>query len=241
MLGFVSSDQVVFADPVTSTSLTFASSTHNNDDAIWFKAKLANEYQKSQTHNDFESLRPVTLSSSENHFKTQNESHTSTVDLIEEIKKVTEVENQDVEILMATSESFVRSETRQKVDLIGHDASLGVSEHRTQDLMKGLKDHKKSKGLMKTSVVDKTVEESWEMDDSIVGHSEPQDLTLSSVIAEEENESSTNGEENLGFVSHSEFEEKSEFPVGFDDLMEQGVVRKIDFTRDPEYLISDEI
>ncbi|XP_057197455.1 uncharacterized protein si:ch211-67f13.7 isoform X2 [Triplophysa rosa] len=259
--GFVSSDQVGFADPVTSPPSTFASSTldsivltHNNVDAIWFEAKWANESQRSHTHNDF--AASVTLSSSEDHFKTQNESHTRTVDFIEEVKEVMEVENQgDVEILMATSESFVSFErpkeitkfkhkgTRQKVhETMEHAASLGQSEHRVKtNLVKGLKtDLGKGKALKKMSVVVGTMEENFKMDDSTLGDGETQDLILSSVIAEEEDESSTNKEENVGFVSLSEFEEKSEFPLGLDDLMEQGVVRKMDFTKDPDYYFNSE-
>lgn len=228
MLGFVSSDQVVFADPVTSsssTSLTLDSTVlpHHNNDAIWFEAQLTKS-QRSHTHNDF--AASVTVSSSEDLFDTQNNSHTSSVELIEEVKKVMEVENQgDVEILMATSESFVRSErpteitqlkrkeTRQKVEIIEHAASLGQSEHRVKGLKKDLG---KSKAQMKTSIVVRKMEESSQMDDSILVDGEQQDLSLSSVIAEEEG--STDGKENVGF-----------------DLMEQGVVRKIDFTKDPDY------
>ncbi|XP_056617089.1 uncharacterized protein si:ch211-67f13.7 isoform X2 [Triplophysa dalaica] len=254
--GFVSSDHVVFADPVISPfSSTIAPSTldstvsaHNNVDAIWFEAKRANESQRSRTHNDF--AASVTLSSSEDHLNTQNESRTRTVELTEEVKNVMEVENQgDVEILMATSESFVsferpeeitkfkHKETRQEVNSMEHAASLGQSEHGGKmNLVKGLKtDLGKGKASMKTSDVVRAMEESSKMDDITLGDGETEDLIWSHVIADEENESTANKEENLGFVSLSEFEEKSEFPIGLDDLMEQGVVRKMDFAKDPEY------
>ncbi|XP_055025394.2 uncharacterized protein [Misgurnus anguillicaudatus] len=241
--GFVSSDQVVFSDPVTSPFSPLGSSTldstllaHNTDDAIWFEAKLAKDPQRSHTHQDF--VASVTLRSSEDHAK-KHESHTSRVDLKEG----------DVEILMATRESFVKSErpkvntrlktkeTMPEVDSMEPATSLGWSQHgMRQNLMKGQSYWPKAvfgKGkdsIRMTGLVDEIVESST-MDDSRLGEEEPHEVILSSF-------NSKYG--HLGFPSYSESEEESEFQVGLDELMEKGVVRSLDTAKDPEYyFISD--
>ncbi|XP_016364195.1 uncharacterized protein LOC107705420 [Sinocyclocheilus rhinocerous] len=260
--GFVSSDQVLFSDPVTSPFSTLPSSTlesismaHRNDDVIWFEAKLAKEPQRSYTHKDF--AASVTLiSSEEDHDNRQHTSNTSTVEFIEEDRKEMEEEKHgDVEIFMAISKSIVGSERPDLDPMKQLDvASLDWSgDRKMQNMTKGSnyspkkgqrveKVLQEDKGSTETSVmVNETMEEHLDMDESIMGDRQLDEVFLPSFISEEKN-SSENKKEGLVYPLISPFEEKPEFPLGSDELIEQGVVRKLDLAHDSDdYYFSDGI
>lgn len=223
---------------------------HRND-VIWFEAKLAKEPQRSYTHKDF--VASVTLiSSEEDHDKRQNTSHTSTVEFKEEERKEMEEEKHgDVEIFMAISKSMVGSE---KLDLDPMEqldvASLNWSgERKMQNMTKGSSYSPKNvqrvgkflqedKGSTKTSViVNETMEEHPDLDELTMGDDE---AFLPSFISEE-NDSSENKKEGFGFQFFSPFEAKPEFPLGSDELIEQGVVRKLDLADSDDYYFSEEM
>ncbi|KAK2896934.1 hypothetical protein QQF64_005454 [Cirrhinus molitorella] len=247
--GFVSSDQVLFSDPVTSPLSTLASTldstlmAHRNDDVIWFEAKMAKEPQRSYTHKDF--VASVTLiSSEEDHEKRPHTSHASTE---EELKEMEEEKHKDVEIFMAISKSIVGSE-RPYLDSMEqlNVASLGwSSDGKIQNVTKGLSYSPKKiqkmeevfqegKGSTKTSVmVNETMEKRSDMnpDESTVGQ-ELDEVFLPSFTSEEK-KSFENKKEGLGLQA---------FPLGSDKLIEQGVVRKLDLTQDlDDYYFSDEV
>ncbi len=249
--GFVSSDQVLFSDPVTSPFSTLPSSTlesipvtHRNHDVIWFEAKLAKETQRSYTHKDF--VASVTLiSSEEDHDKRQNTSHTSTVEFKEEERKEMEEEKHgDVEIFMAISKSIVGSEEpdldpMEQLDVASLDWS---GDWKMQNMTKGSsyspKNVQEDKGSSKTSIiVNETMEEHSDIDEPTIGDDE---VFLPSFISEENH--SENTKEGLGFQFFSPFVAKPEFPLGSDELVEQGVVRKLDLAQDSDdYYFSEEI
>ncbi|XP_016297802.1 uncharacterized protein LOC107654965 [Sinocyclocheilus anshuiensis] len=259
--GFVSSDQVLFSYPVTSPFSTLPSSTlesipmaHRNDDVIWFEAKLAKEPQRSYTHKDF--VASVTLiSSEEDHDKRPHTSNTSTVEFIEDRKEMEEEKHGDVEIFMAISKSIAGSERPDLDPMKQLDvASLDWSgDRKMQNMTKGSNCSPKNgqrvekvlqedKGSTETSVmVNETMEEHLDMDESIMGDRQLDEVFLPSFISEEKN-SSENKKEGLGFLLISPFEEKPEFSLGSDELIEQGVVRKLDLAHDSDdYYFSEGI
>ncbi|XP_026079402.1 uncharacterized protein LOC113056773 [Carassius auratus] len=254
--GFVSSDQVLFSDPLTSPFSTLPSSTlesipiaHRSDDVILFEAKLAKESQTSYTHKDF--VASVSLISSEEvHDKIPHASNTSTVEFIEEERKEIEEEKHgDVEIILAISKSIVGSE-RPDLDPM---KKLGIAsldlygDRKMQNLTKGSNYSQKKgqrveqviqedKGSTKTSLmINETMEEHPNMDESTMGDSGTGQLNvfLPPFISEEKN-SSENNKEGLGFLLISPFEEKPDFPLGSDELVEKGVVRKLDLAHDSD-------
>ncbi len=90
------------------------------------------------------------------------------------------------------------------------------------------------KGSTKTLVmVNETMEEHPYIDESTMGDRQLDEVFLPSFISEENN-SSENKKEGLGFPLFSPFEEKPEFPLGSDELIEQGVVRKLDLAQDSD-------
>lgn len=214
--------------------------TSRNDDTIWFEAKLAKEPQRSYTHKDF--VASVTLiSSEEDHGKRPDESHTSTVRMRNEEEK-----HGDVEILMAISKSFVRSE-RPDLDSIEQfdvESSGWSGERKMQDMNKGLSYWPKtvqSVGVsMKTSVmmVNETMEQHSTTNESALGDWQRHEVFLPSFISEEKNKddenSSENKQEGSDFLLIPSFEEMSEFQVGSDELVEQGLVTKLDLRLDSD-------
>ncbi|XP_051945433.1 uncharacterized protein LOC127617498 [Xyrauchen texanus] len=258
--GFVSSDQAGFPNP--SPLSTLASSTldssllaFQNDDVNWFEDRLAKEPQRSHTHKDY--ISSVTPAPSEGHAKRPHESHTSTV-LREKERKAKDVEKQeDVEILMANSESFVGSEKpevyarfKAKENRQDFEQFEGLKNHRTevasmgwsgdrvmqnkiidqsnwsmniQGMGEGLQ---KGEVFVKTSIiVNETMDESSNINESALGDGKLQDVLLSSISEEEEKEYDISG--------------NGEFPFGSDELMEQGVVRRLDLRKD--YIIPEEM
>ncbi|XP_043111453.1 uncharacterized protein si:ch211-67f13.7 isoform X2 [Puntigrus tetrazona] len=234
--GFVSSDQVLYSDPVTSPFSTLPSSTlesnpmaHRNDDDIWFEDKLTKEHQRSYTHKDF--VGPVTLSSSEE----DHDKRPHTAEFIEEEEK-----HGDVEIFMAISTSTVESE---KLDIEPMEqldvASLDWFEERKMQNMTSSYSPKKvqrvevlqkDKGSTNTSViVNKTIEEHLDIDESRVGEGQLDEVFLPSFISD-----SKNKKEGLRVPLFSTLEEKPEFQLGSDELIEQGVVRNLDLARDSD-------
>lgn len=227
---------------------------HRND-VIWFETKLAKEPQRSYTHKDF--VASVTLiSSEEDHDKRQHTSHTSTVEFIEEERKEMEEEKHgDVEIFMAISKSIVGSEKpdldpMEQLDVASLDWS---GDRKMQNMTKGSsyspqkvqrveKFLQEDKGSTKTSVmVNETMEEHPDIDESTMGERQLDEVFLPSFISEEKN-SAENKKEGLGFPLFSPFEENPEFPLGSDELIEQGVVRKLDLAQDSDdYHFSDGI
>ncbi|XP_056110859.1 uncharacterized protein si:ch211-67f13.7 [Rhinichthys klamathensis goyatoka] len=249
--GFVSSDQVLFSD--TSPLSTLPSSTLNstlmtsrNDDAIWFEAKLAKEPQWSYTHKDF--VASVTLiSSEEDHAKIPHESRTSTVELLEEEREENEEEKHgEVEILMDISKSFVGSE-RPDLDSMEQFEVESLSwsgERKMQDMNKGLsywpKKVPRVEVSMKTSVmmVNETMKQQSTTNESAVGDGQRHEVLLPSFISEEtdkvDENSSENKQEGLDFLLIPSFEDTSEFQVGSDELVEQGLVTKLDLKQDSD-------
>ncbi|XP_056327075.1 uncharacterized protein si:ch211-67f13.7 [Danio aesculapii] len=237
--GSVSSDEVIFSDPVTPPlSLNSTPITHRNEDVIWFKASLAKEPQTSHTHEDF--VATVTLiSSKEDYEEPQHKSHNK-VKLVEE----DEEKHGDVEILMSVSESFVGSE-KTDLDLTEEfeGSSLGWSEDRNiQDVIqlpsywpkKAQMEEKASqehKGFMKMpSMVNEIMGESLQIDESALGDTQARDEVLPSYFSKEKNEEDEKMKEGLGFL----------LSAVSDELVEQGVVKKLDFTQDShEYYFSD--
>lgn len=219
--------------------------TFRNDDAIWFEAKLAKEPQRSYTHEDF--VASVTLiSSEEDHAKRPHESHTSTVELMEEEREENEEDKHgEVEILMAISKSFVGSE-RPDLDSMEQfevESSGWSGERKMQDMNKGLSYWPKKVQRvvsMKTSVmmVNKTMEQRSTMNESALGDWRRHEVCLPSFISEEKNKeeknSSENKQEGLAFLFIPSFEETSEFQVGSDELVEQGLVTKLDLKQDSD-------
>ncbi|KAK7148327.1 hypothetical protein R3I93_012599 [Phoxinus phoxinus] len=245
--GFVSSDQVLFSD--TSPLSTLPSSTLNstlmtsrNDDAIWFEANLAKEPQRSYTHKDF--VASVTLiSSEEDHVKSPPESHTSTVELIEEDE---EEKHGEVEIVMAIIKIFVGSE-RPDLDSTEQfqvESSGWSEESKTQEMNERLsywpKKVQKVGVSVKTSVmmVNETTEKRPTTNESALGDRKRHEVFLPSFISEEKNKEDENSSENkqevLDFLLTPSFEEMSEFPVGSDELVEQGLVTKLDLKQDSD-------
>uniref|UniRef100_A0A8C1MYP6 Zona pellucida sperm-binding protein 3 n=1 Tax=Cyprinus carpio TaxID=7962 RepID=A0A8C1MYP6_CYPCA len=188
--GFVSSDQVLFSDHLTSPFSTLPSSTlesipiaHRSENVIWFEAKLDKESQRSYTHKDL--VASVSLiSTEEDHDKRQHTSNTSTVEFTEEERKEIEEEKHgDVEIIIAISKNIVGSERPDLDPMKLHDiASLDWSEDRKmQNLTKGSDYSQKKgqrveqvpqdhKGSTKTSVMaSETMEENPNMDLSTMG------------------------------------------------------------------------
>ncbi|KTF95006.1 hypothetical protein cypCar_00010641 [Cyprinus carpio] len=254
MDGFVSSDQVLFSDHLTSPFSTLPSSTlesipiaHRSEDVIWFEAKLDKESQRSYTHKDL--VASVSLiSTEEDHDKRQHTSNTSTVEFTEEERKEIEEEKHgDVEIIIAISKNIVGSERPDLDPMKLHDiASLDWSEDRKmQNLTKGSDYSQKKgqrveqvpqdhKGSTKTSVMaSETMEENPNMDLSTMGDIGQLGVFLPSFLSEEKN-SSENKNEGLGFLLISPFEEKTEVQLGSDELIEQGVVRKLDLAHDSD-------
>ncbi|XP_051507414.1 uncharacterized protein si:ch211-67f13.7 [Myxocyprinus asiaticus] len=274
--GFVNSDQAGFPNPsplstLASSTLDSSLLTFQNDDVNWFEDRLAKEPQRSLTHKNF--ITSVTPAPSEGHAKRRHESHTSTV-LREKERKAKEVEKQeDVEILMANSESFVGSEkpevnARFKAKEKGQELEQfeGLKNHRTEVASLGWSGDRvmqnkisgqsnwpmnvqgvgegpqKGEVFMKTSIiVNETMDESSNINESALGDGKLQDMLLSSISEEEEKEYdfSGNGEEVLDVLPLSEFEDKTEFPVRSDELMEQGVVRRLDLRK--YYIIPEEM
>lgn len=226
---------------------------HRN--GVIFEAKLAKEPQRSYIHKDF--VASVTLiSSEEDHDKRQHTSHTSTVEFIEEERKEMEEEKHgDVEIFMAISKSILGSEKpyldpMEQLDIASLDWS---GDRKMQNMTKGSsyspkkvqrveKFLQEDKGSTKTLVmVNETMEEHPYIDESTMGDRQLDEVFLPSFISEENN-SSENKKEGLGFPLFTPFEEKPEFPLGSDELIEQGVVRKLDLTQDSDdYYFSDGI
>lgn len=213
-----------------------------NDDAIWFEAKLAQEPQRCYTHEDF--VASVTLISSEEDHAKRQQSRTSIVELIEEERKELEIEEHgDMEILMAISKSFEGSE---RPDLDSTEQfeieSLGWSgERRMQDMNKGLgywpETGQRMESPMKTSVmmVNETMEQRSKINESALGDAKHHDVFLTSFLSEEKKEEDVISSENkkdLDLLFISSFEEMTKFPTGSDELVERGLVRKLDLTQD---------
>ncbi|RXN10545.1 zona pellucida sperm-binding 3-like protein [Labeo rohita] len=246
MDGFVSSDQVLFSDPVTSDLSTLASSTldstlvaHRNDDIIWFEAKMAKEPQRSYTHKDF--VASVTLIfSDDDHDKRQ---HTSQITTEEERKAIEEEKNEDVEIFIAISKSIVGSErpdldSMEKLDV----ASLSWSgDRKMQNVTKGssysqkkiqrMEEVQEGKGSTKTPVmVGEIMKEHSDIDESTMGDRELGEV-FPPYFTSKENNSYENKKEGLGLQV---------FPLDSDELIEQGVVKKLNLTQDSDdYYFSD--
>ncbi|XP_050981503.1 uncharacterized protein si:ch211-67f13.7 isoform X2 [Labeo rohita] len=244
--GFVSSDQVLFSDPVTSDLSTLASSTldstlvaHRNDDIIWFEAKMAKEPQRSYTHKDF--VASVTLiSSDDDHDKRQ---HTSQITTEEERKAIEEEKNEYVEIFIAISKSIVGSErpdldSMEKLDV----ASLSWSgDRKMQNVIKGssysqkkiqrMEEVQEGKGSTKTPVmVGEIMKEHSDIDESTMGDRELGEV-FPPYFTSKENNSYENKKEGLGLQV---------FPLDSDELIEQGVVKKLNLTQDSDdYYFSD--
>ncbi|XP_077092664.1 uncharacterized protein LOC143744856 [Siphateles boraxobius] len=248
--GFVSSDQVLFSDaPPLSTlpSSTWNSTlmTSRNDDAIWFEAELAKEPQRSYTHEDF--VASVTLiSSEEDHARRPHESHTSTVELIEEEREENEEEKHgEVEILMAISKSFVGSKRPDfdSMEQVEVESLSWSGERKMQDLNKGLSNWSKVQRVgesVKTSVmmVNETMNQRSTTDESALGDGQHHEVFLPSFISEEKDKEDENSsekeQEGLDFLLIPLFEETSEFQVGSDELVEQGLVTKLDLKQNSD-------
>lgn len=224
-----------------SSTLNSTLMTSGNDDAIWFEAKLAKEPQRSYTHEDF--VASVTLiSSEEDHAKRPHESHTSTVELMEEEREENEEDKHgEVEILMAISKSFVGSD-RPDLDSVEQfevESSGWSGERKMQDINKGLSYWPKKVGVSKkTSVmmVNKTMEQRSTTNESALDDRSRHEVFLPSFISEEKNKedenSSENKQEGLAFLLIPSFEETSEFQVESDELVEQGLVTQLDLKQD---------
>ncbi|XP_067241491.1 uncharacterized protein si:ch211-67f13.7 [Chanodichthys erythropterus] len=232
--GFVSSDQVLFSDTsMASSSLNSTLMAHSNDDTIWFEAKLAKEPQRSYTHEDFASV--TLISSEEAHDKSQP-SRTSTVELIEEERKeMAEEKHGDVEILMAVSKRFVGSE-RPDLDSTEQfdDESLGwAGNGKMQDMSYWPKTVQGMGSSMKTSAM---IEQHSKINDSALGDRKHHDVFRPSFISEEKNmedvNSSENKKEDLDFLLIDVSSNDEEFPAGSDELVEHGIVRKLDLMQD---------
>lgn len=240
--GSVSSDEVLFSDPVSPSALNSALITHRNEDVIWFKASLAKEPQMSYTHEDF--VATVTLISSEEDYEQpQHKSHNKVKLVEEEDKELDEEKHGDVEILMAVSESVVRSE-KTDLDLTEEfeGSSLGWSEDRNMHVViqhpsyspkKAQMEEKASqehKGLIKMpSLVNGIMGKGLQIDESASGDTEAHDGVLLSYFSKEKNEEDEKMKEGLDFLLS-----------GSDELVEQGVVKKLDFTQDShDYYFSD--
>lgn len=229
--GSVSSDEVLFSDPVTPpSSLNSTLITPRNEDVIWFKASLAKEPQTSHTHEDF--VATVTLISSEEDNEEPQHKSQDKVTLVEE----DEEKHGDVEILMSISESFEGSK-KTDLDLTEEfeGSSLGWPEERNmQDVIqhpsfwpkKAQMDEKafqEHRGLIKMpSMVTEIMGESLQIDESALG-----DEVLPAYSSKEKNEEDEKMKEGFGFL----------LAAVSDELVEQGVVKKLDFTHD--YYFSD--
>lgn len=235
--GFVSSDQVLFSDTsIASSTLNTTLMAHSNDDTIWFEAKLAKEPQRSYTHEDF--VASVSLISSEEAHDKSLPSCTSTVELIEEERKEMEEKHGDVEILMAVSKSSVGYE-RPDLDSTEQldDESLDwAGNGKMQDMSYWPKTVQRMGSSMKTSVmmVNETMEQHSKINES--GDRKQHDVFLPSIITEEKNKEDVNSSENkkggLDSLLIDVSSNDEEFPVGSDELLEQGLVRNLDLTQD---------
>lgn len=185
---------------------------YRNNDTTWFEAKLAKEPQRSYTHEDFE-----------------------------ERKEMKEEKHGDVEILMAVSKSIVGSE-RPDLDSTEQfyvESLAWAGNGMMQDMSYWPKTIQRMEGSMKTSVmmVNETMEQHSRIYESALRDRKLHEVFLPPFVLEEKNKKDVNSFENkkegLDFrlidVSSNE-----ELSAGSDELVEQGLVRKLDLTQDSD-------